>query len=90
MSHTDGTPSADGWHGSGPSPIGTHLTSADGMPLAPDPTSLDDQQALVDVAAWVVGDRPLSDLQVGELAGVCGDPSGSNGPLRRGRDEVGL
>ena len=93
--YADGTYSAEGQYGGGPSFIGVELTLAEDVitgvdvtTRATNPTSLEYQQRFADAVPETVIGRPIDEVRVSRLAGSSSTPDGFNAALEQIKREA--
>ncbi|WP_201751953.1 FMN-binding protein [Microvirga arsenatis] len=93
--YADGTYTATGQYGGGPSFITVKATLANGVitaveviPHATVPRSLELQRRFAAAVPRVVVGRPIDQVNVGKLAGSSNTPKGFNAAIRQIRDQA--
>lgn len=93
--YADGTYTATGQYGGGPSFITVKATLANGVitavevtPHATVPRSLELQRRFAAAVPKVVVGRPIDQVNVGRLAGSSNTPNGFNAAIRQIRDQA--
>jgi len=93
--YRDGSYTAKGWYGGGPSSIDVEVTLDDDLitavvvtPNATDPTSLDYQNRFAGGVSQAVVGRHVDDVELDRVAGSSTTPDGFNDALRQIRSEA--